>query len=299
MRTGVRPCVGPSSAAVIDDSVSIVTAESPGIVRWWDGHTATERMVLGTDAGTVHDVVIMSAGPVGPVAISAGLQGARFWELTTGTAHELRQGDRGDCPHGCRRGAHARRPAGRVAAGRWRWRCRVLGDGPDHAVAASDRASKRSNLCARRLAPRSSLMVAAHAEGLLCLIDGVWGRVINEFRVGGDATSYSMSVLYGDQIPYIVLALDQHVHVIDVRTGVELYRWFVGSAELRRVVVLDSDWGPLIATLSEDGLVGVCTPKGDFVAAYELPAAASALAPVARNVLAAGYVGGWSMLKVV
>jgi hypothetical protein len=287
------------AAAIIDGAFSIVTAESPGVVRWWDGTTGAERMVLGTDAGTVHDVAIMAAGPIGPVAISAGLQGVRFWELTTGEAVSLREGEGAKVLTAASvvRTREAR-PEGLLLAdgvggvecwamGRLlRWRLPVAPrNGPVFAIAGMQ--------LDRRL------VVAAHAEGVLCLIDGVWGRVINEFRVGGDTTSYAMGVLYGDQVPFIALTIDQHVHVIDARNGNELYRWFVGSSELRRLIVLESDWGPLIVTLSEDGLVGVCTPKGDVIAAYELPAAASALAPVARNVLAAGYVGGWSLLKLV
>jgi hypothetical protein len=286
------------STAQIDDGLAIITAESPGIVRWWDGHTGTEKMVLSRDAGTVHDVAVMAAGPVGPVAISAGLQGVRFWELTTGAAIELREAAGANvltAAHVVR--TRHDRPEGLILADGvggvecWamarllRWRLPVAPrNGPVFAVAG--------------LQLDRRLSVAAHAEGVLLLIDGVWGRVIGEYRVGGEATSYSMAVLYGDQVPYIALAIEQHVHLIDARNGNELYRWFVGSSELRRVAILESDGGPLIATLSEDGLVGVCTPKGEFVAAYELPTAASALAPVARNVLAAGYIGGWSLLKM-
>lgn len=287
------------AAARIDDHAIAVTAESSGTVRLWDLSSGHERQVFAQSSGRILDVAIMETGPIRPVVLAAGLGGVHFWDPATGDEVEVRQGSCGTSFSA----AHVLRPRpGRpdgllladvvgglecwAGARLLRWRLPLAPNNEPIFTVTSFEADRR-------------IRVATHVEGLLVIVDAVWGRVLEEHRIGQQATSYGMSVLYGDRAPYLVVALGEDIVVWDIARRREQYRWRVGSAELKRVAVMESNGGPRIVTLSEDGLVSVFEPRGDLVTAYDLPGPASALTAVAHHVVAVGYEGGWGLLKLV
>ncbi len=285
------------TSAVIDDVQVVITAERDGSVREWAIDTGRERRVYELGSGPQNDVTTMAIDG-DPVVIATGLDGARFWSAVSG--------------------APRRYPPGSVATKLTAAYVLRMGDGHDalllgDGVGAVEYWPNASMLAWRMLTgagaflPVWSLggvtgpegpMAVVCVDGRLQSINLLRGRIVHDIAIDG-GNSFGMVSFRGAQGACVAVIVDTDVVVVDPARGTVETRWTTGSSPLRRISLMPSSRGALLATVSHDGAVNVWTPSGSRVAMIGLPGEGTALAPAANHAIVAGYVGGWAVLTLL
>ncbi len=284
------------TAAVLGESVIAITAERDGTVREWDVQSGRETKVLGYECGPINDVTTMAINGE-PTIVASGLEGVHFWSAVSGapqsrrpgaytdmltSVHVVRMGDGCDALLlGDRFGAIEYWPNASMLA--WRVLMGVGGTPPLWALGgAVDRAGPLGVAC---------------IEGRLQSIDLLRGRITQDIPIGG-GVSYGMTSFTTGAADYVALIVGTDVVVADPIHATIEFRWSAGPSPLRRISVMPSQGRILLATISQDGTVGIWTPQGELVAGARLPGDGAAIAPAAHHTVVAGYVNGWAVLSL-
>lgn len=284
------------TAAVIGDTVRVITAERDRTVREWDMHSGHEVRVLGYDCGRINDVTTMAIDGE-PTIVASGLDGVRFWSATSGapqsrppgsfadmltSAHVVRMGDGCDALLlGDRFGAIECWPNASMLA--WRVLMGVSGTPPLWSLGGA--------------VDRSGPIGVACIEGRLQSIDLLRGRIIHDIAIEG-GVSLGMTSIHTAAADYVGLIVGTDVVIVDPIHGTIEFRWSAGTSPLRRISLMPSHGRILLATISQDGTVGVWTPHGELIAGAWLPGEGAAIAPAAHHTVVAGYVNGWAVLTL-